>query len=69
MCNHRLEMEDQLMGYPKEVRLALPPRILAQLLAEKKMSIEDFRCLDGQTKSCVKGIFLENLRREMAMVR
>lgn len=50
----------------EEVRLALSPQTLARLLAEKRMSVDDFRCLDQDTKHQVRSIFLRNLRRNLA---
>lgn len=49
-----------------EVRLAVSPHTLARLLAEKRMSVDDFRCLDAQAKYRVKSVFLSNLRVKLA---
>lgn len=48
------------MQKAEEIRIAL-----ARLMMERRVSAEEFRCLDGAAKSRVKAIVLDNVQALM----
>ena len=48
-----------------EVKLALSPQVLERLLAEHRISICDFRCLDARTKQRIHRMFLTNTKAHL----
>lgn len=53
------------MQKAEEIRIALAPETLARLMMERRVSAEEFRCLDGAAKSRVKAIVLDNVQALM----
>lgn len=50
------------MHHLDEMKLALSPAVVERLLAQRQISVCDFRCLNTQTKQYVRRIFLANAR-------
>lgn len=44
----------------KNINISINANLLEKLFAENQLSICDFKCLDSETKACVKSICLEH---------
>lgn len=54
-----------VMQQSPPVFLALSPDALARLLDARQLEVEEFRCLNGYTKSQVKTMYLKRLRKQI----
>lgn len=50
----------------ENVRLVLPLETLERLVTERRLSVNDFRCIDAGTKQRIRRMYLNKLKLQIA---